>query len=336
MFFEIKLGLYEFFKNTFPHLKHFQIDGFQRICSAIIRGQSLKISEISRNADDEKLDYKQKRKKTERFLRNSRIEPSVLQRLYLKFLFSIFFCFKAGKNLSIIVDYSDFNGYRILHGGIPMRGRIFPIYFKILSIKRSGYDLKGVEATFLRNLKQHLPLEYKYTIVADRGFGNNTFMHTCKSLGFYFVLRIKGSVYLTLTTGKRLKASEVTQKYSRNIVYQEHSDIHLVITQEKGQYWYLLTNVNDLRAVKRIYEERFWTEEFFRDLKTWLQARNLKYNMEIMKRLLFLGQICYNFVFEIGLTNKIDTSSYSSSELSFFPKGVFFNQIQIQKIPEIF
>ena len=322
MFFELHSDLYQFFSKIFPKLKHFQVNGLKLICSAIIKGQSLKISEISRNLEVD-LSYKQKRKNVERFMGNSRIKISILMKQYLQHLFEVFFEFSTKKKIEIIVDHTDFTGYRVFYATIPVRKRAFPIFFKIFSIKRKNYSLKTVEATMLRALRLHLPEKYKYIIVADRGFGNDTFITLCKNLGFYYVLRVKGSFYV-IKNGKKVKISDITSKYNKDIKYKEHT-LNLIISKEKGGIWYIVSNLSNLKTVKVIYERRFWTEEYFRDLKTYFKGRTLQYNMETIKRLVFLGQICYNLVFKIGLQEKIDTDFYSSSELSFFPEGILFN-----------
>jgi len=325
---KIQLNLHTFFKGIFPKLKHFQIEGFRQIASAIIKGRSLKISELCRNLEGD-MPYKSKRNKVERFLKNKRIRISVLQKLYIKFLF-IFLGLKKSKKVSIVVDYTDFLGYRVLYGGIPFQKRLFPIYFKIFSVKKKGYSLKNVETDFIRALRNFLSYDYKYIIVADRGFGNETFIKKCKDVGFYFVIRVKGSLYVT-KNNEKIKISNISSKNNKNYNYKNHT-VNIVITKKDGAVWYLFTNLEELRNVSQIYEKRFWVEEYFRDLKTYFKARNLKYSMEVMKRLLFIGQICYNFIFKIGLEEKIETSQYSNSELSFFPQGIFSNTILLQKI----
>lgn len=323
MFAEINLNLYEFYKSVFTRLKHFQINGFSELTMAALKAQSLKISEIARNLP-EKMPFHSKRTKTERFLNNERVKTSELQRQYLNYLFKMFFSFSRKIKVKIIVDYTDFHNCRILHAGIPCRGRVFPIFFKAFSIKETNdYSLKNVEETFLRILKELLPLDYEYILIADRGFGNERFINLCESIGFFFVLRIKQSFHV-LKNNKRIIASDVKDKLNKDVDYKGHK-LGLVITEENDQKWYLLTNLQDLRVVKGIYEERFWTEEYFRDLKHYFQGGNLRYNMAVLKKLLLIGQICYNFVFDIGLKENIDISQLSASPLSFFPQGFLAN-----------
>ena len=109
-----------------------------------------------------------------------------------------------------------------------------------------------------------------------------------------------------------------------------------MISEDKGAKWYLFTNLRDLRQIKEIYEKRFWTEEYFRDLKTYLKGRRLKYKIWVLNRLLFIGTMCYNFVFEIGLKENIKIEEYSDSKVSFFPEGNFINSFQLRKIFNIF
>lgn len=319
MFGVLSFDLYAVFQSMFPYLKHFQTYGFSIISLAILKGQSLQISEISRHLEAN-ASYKQNRKRVERFFANPRFSISLLQKQYLRFLFTVFFHFHIKKKIEIIIDYTDFSGYRILHAGVPFSGRVFPIYFKIFSIKRKHYDLSTIETSVLRNLFMDLPREYRYIVVADRGFGHEPFIRLCEGLGFGYVLRIKESLSVTTSTGKLVKVSSVKRAKMSGVDYKGHKT-NLAIVTRNGSTWYLLSSEKSERVVK-IYEKRFWTEEYFRDIKTYFKARNLRYSIETMKRLLFLGQICYNLVFEIGIKEKIDTDFYSASTLSFFPAGM--------------
>ena len=47
-----------------------------------------------------------------------------------------------------------------------------------------------MEGSFIRALRHLLPKIYNYTIVEDRGFGNQRFAKLCQENGFNFVLRI--------------------------------------------------------------------------------------------------------------------------------------------------
>lgn len=293
-----------------------------------MKGQSLKLSEISRNLEG-KMPYKSKRNKIERFLNNERIPLAFMQTTYLKFLFQSFFGFAPHKEIKLIIDYTDYKGYRLIWAGIPFRSRIFPCYFKLFSIKRR-YSLKEIEITFLRNLSLYLPPSHQYVLVADRGFGNATFIALCESMRFKYVLRVKENTRVQIK-GKKQLVSQVKSKLTKNVTYRGHT-VGLVITTEKNQTWYLLSNLKDLRKVKAIYEQRFWTEEYFRDIKTYLKSGELKYKIGILKRLLFLGMICYNLVFEVGLKTQIDTAQYSASKLSFFPQSFFDDQVSLQEI----
>lgn len=71
-------------------------------------------------------------------------------------------------------------------------GGSVPLYFSMRSYpKRKGQsDQKTLERAFLKELRHLLSKKYSYTIVADRGFGNDRFAQLCHENGFNFVLRI--------------------------------------------------------------------------------------------------------------------------------------------------
>ena len=178
-----------------------------------------------------------------------------------------------------------------------------------------------------------MPQNLNFTIVADRQFGNQRFMNLVSGVGFSFVLRAKGSIFVS-KNGKSKKLSQFTQKLNRNCGCKNRK-INVVISEKNNEKWYLLTDLNELRGVGKIYERRFWTEEYFRDLKTYFGTRKINYSHEKMKRVLFLGIICYNFIFKIGVVEKIDTSRHSSSGVSFFPAGILVDSFKLQKISKI-
>ena len=50
---------------------------------------------------------------------------------------------------------------------------------------------KKMEQAFIKQLKHLLPKHYRYTIVADRGFGNGRFATLCEDNDFSYILRTK-------------------------------------------------------------------------------------------------------------------------------------------------
>ena len=53
-----------------------------------------------------------------------------------------------------------------------------------------------MEQAFVRSLRHILSKKYHYVIVADRGFGNQRFIHLCKANHFDTIIRLKDNLLL--------------------------------------------------------------------------------------------------------------------------------------------
>jgi hypothetical protein len=94
---------------------------------------------------------------------------------------------KFGDNLQINVDYTtDTDDFLILMASVNFSGRAVPLYFSMRAYpKRKGqHDQQKLESSFIRALRHLLPKKYFYTIVSDRGFGNDRFAQLCLDKGF--------------------------------------------------------------------------------------------------------------------------------------------------------
>jgi len=69
---------------------------------------------------------------------------------------------------------------------IIVKDRAIPLYFTMRNDpqKKDQYDHKKMELAFIKGLRHVLSKKYSYVIVADRGFGNDRFIKTCKDNGF--------------------------------------------------------------------------------------------------------------------------------------------------------
>ena len=61
----------------------------------------------------------------------------------------------------------------------------------------------------LERLREVVPSQVKVTVVADRGFGDcKLFKTITQELGFAYVIRIRGDIYVTSAKGERRKAAQ--------------------------------------------------------------------------------------------------------------------------------
>ena len=69
--------------------------------------------------------------------------------------------------------------------------------------------MKRYEKELLERLREVVPSQVKVTVVADRGFGDcKLFKTITQELGFAYVIRIRGDIYVTSAKGERRKAAQ--------------------------------------------------------------------------------------------------------------------------------
>jgi hypothetical protein len=92
-------------------------------------------------------------------------------------LYSFIFQIDKKEQFFINVDYTtDTNNFLILCASMIFQGQSIPLYFSMRKYPKRAFitDQKKLEEAFFRSLRHLLPKGYQYTIVADRGFGNES------------------------------------------------------------------------------------------------------------------------------------------------------------------
>jgi len=274
-------------------------------------------------------DYKPARNRIERFLRNPKCLLSLCHIQYLKWIIGFI---PHKKRESIIIDYTFLGRYMILWAAIPFKARAVPIHFKIIrnplvtKVKQKDRMIH-LEVSFLQFLKIHLPQNRKWVIVADRGFGNRRNVKLCQSIGFDYILRFKGGIKVTAKGGGvKLKNQKIKNlpkaKWRKSVIFKGLMVNLLSLTEGTDDPWYLVTNLKNPNTVQKLYEQRFWIEEMFRDMKTHTKLKKtLIRSLNVAKRLAFCLQLSFSIVFFIGVQAKksilIQRRLLGSSEASF-------------------
>ena len=87
-------------------------------------------------------------------------------------------------------------------------GRATPLMWKTAQESTLKGNQRRYEDELLRSLREAMPAGVKVTVVADRGFGNGPmFQYLSEELGFEYVIRLRGDIYVTSAKGERRKAS---------------------------------------------------------------------------------------------------------------------------------
>jgi hypothetical protein len=220
--------------------------------------------------------FKTNEKRVNRLLQDDDFQINdSLHRKYINLLFDSLTergLLNVGDNILIKVDFTtDTDEFSILMASVDFGGRSVPLYFSMRSYpKRKGQnDQKKMEKAFLKELRHLLSKKYTYTIVADRGFGNDRFATWCLENDFDYVLRKCEDLNIEVDGNKmNLKDfSGKTQKIKAYVSAWKKETIFEIKTKNDST-WFLFSSLSDNKSFSEIYEKRFGIEKCFQDQKS--------------------------------------------------------------------
>ena len=151
-------------------------------------------------------------------------------------------------------------------------------------------------------MRHLLSKKYTYTIVADRGFGNDRIAQLCVKNGFNYVLRLcenlniqKGGIDLNLQTfaGSNSLFKAYVPCWKKHMYFE-------IKTANKST-WFLMKSEEKMHA-SEIYEKRFSIEKCFQDMKSSgfniEKSKIRKYDR--FKRMCFLTSLAQLFAVIVG------------------------------------
>lgn len=226
-------------------------------------------------ANVNKQSFKTNEKRGNRFLQDVNFQvDDFMFRKYFNLLFDALrerIKLKSNDNIQINVDYSSIEDYfLILMASVKFGTRAVPLYFsmRLYPRRKNQMNQKKMESSFIKALRHLLPKKYQYTIVADRGFGNQRFAKLCTDNNFDFVLRINGNLNIkiknkieNLENYKGNNTDFDAEIVSWNEVY------HFEIKTKNDSTWFLLMPQKSKNGVQK-YEQRFSIEKCFQDQKS--------------------------------------------------------------------
>ena len=159
-------------------------------------------------------------------------------------------------------------------------GRATPLLWKTVASSTLKDNQRRYEYEVLRRLREVLPEGVKITIVADRGFADcKRFYALTTELGFEYVIRLRGDVYVTNAPGERRVAAAWVGAggRARRLVAARVTDVHewpvgavvCVHDQKMDEPWCLVASEGTVptRVLIRYYGKRWGIEAGFRDIK---------------------------------------------------------------------
>ena len=163
--------------------------------------------------------------------------------------------------------------FLILSASIPLKNRGIPLFFTMRNYPKKAGKLnqKKMELAFLKSLKHLLPSEYKYVIVADRGFCTSRFINLCLDLGFDYIIRTITNLNVILddkkTNIKNIKEGQYD--VAKVLIPTWKMETRLITNKKEGKIWRLFTSLKeDNSSIISQYVKRFNIEKMFQDQKS--------------------------------------------------------------------
>lgn len=174
----------------------------------------------------------------------------------------------------INVDFtSKKDDFLILSASIPLKNRGIPLFFTMRNYPKTAGKLnqKKMELAFLKGLKHLLPSEYKYVIVADRGFCTSRFINLCLDVDFDYIIRARTNLNIILDSQKTNLKNITEGEYDIKevLIPSWNMKTRLITNKKQGQIWQLFTSLKkDNSSIISQYIKRFNIEKMFQDQKS--------------------------------------------------------------------
>ncbi len=255
-------------ENTVKNLAYV-VEGIMRSGKASVWHAAQAMSAVNNQS------FKTNEKRGNRLLQDDNFQiDDTMFRKYTKILFTALRereKLQGRDRIQINVDYTtDNEDFLILMSSIKFGSRAVPLYFsmRLYPRRKNQMDQKKMESSFIKALRHLLPKKYEYTIVADRGFGNQRFAKLCEENGFDFVLRINENLKIE----RQGKIENLEQYNGKNEKFKAqvvswNKEYSFEIKTKNGSTWFLMMPPESKNGVER-YEQRFSIEKCFQDQKS--------------------------------------------------------------------
>ena len=214
-------------------------------------------------------------KQVDRLLSNPKLLREEVARCWVRFVVA------ERKGLFVNFDWTeleDSDQSMIVLGTQTEHGRSTPLVWKTVTHSELKDQRNAHEDELLGLLADVLPEGVQVTVVADRGFSDIKLYRFLKELGFEYIIRFRGVVYVASADGEWRKAKDWLGAGGQMRVLRgarvtaEGQPVPIVVCVQQKRMkepWLLASSRSDLTgtAIKHHYSKRFTVEETFRDVK---------------------------------------------------------------------
>jgi len=252
---------------------------------------------------------KQGIKRVDRFVGNTRVEPSEAMRGVVQWFAP------PQKKLLMSLDWVDIRHFQCLVLAARLRGRALPLLWAVYRYEDVYRSQNNLEYGLLRLFHTMAAASVRVTLLADRGFGRTEMARVCQELKFHYIIRIPPSVWVSsprftgrladypIHRGQRHLLRHVSYRKERPVV----QDVAVVWLPDQSEPWYLMTDEEHLRApvLSKVFVRRMSIEEYFRDVKNKrngfaLRLIQIKDSQRLSRFLLILA-LAYLLLVTVGL-----------------------------------
>ena len=221
-------------------------------------------------------------KQVDRLLSNRGIDPWALAEHWVPYVL-------AERPAAVVaLDWTDFDAdgqTSIVASLVTGQGRAIPLVWRTVEKVTLKDARNDHEDAVLRRLRVVVPAGVAVTVVADRGFGDQKlYRFLTEELGFGYVIRFRGLIYVTDAKGKTKAAAEwvgpggKARTLRRAAVTAERYPVATVVCvhdKDMAEPWCLAASDPEASAATLIghYARRWEIESSFRD------SKNLRYGM---------------------------------------------------------
>ena len=214
-------------------------------------------------------------KQVDRLLSNQGVDVWELFPLWIKETIG------ASRDLIVAMDWTEFDAddqSTLALNLVTNHGRAQPLlWFSVFKAELTG-KRNDIEDMCLNRLQEALPEGTKVTILADRGFGDVKLFSFLEELGFGYVIRFRGDIFVTAADGETRRAEAWVgvggraRKLADAEISKEKQKVGAVVcvhAKDMKDAWHLATSDGQAatRAIINLYSRRWSIEPGFRDTK---------------------------------------------------------------------
>lgn len=283
-------------------------------------------------------------KQMDRVVGNSAISVEEAQKLWVPYVVG------ERKEIVVALDWTEFDKDKhatLAAYLVTSHGRATPLAWRTvkksaLKDRRNEYEYELIE-----RLHDALPDEHVHiTLLADRGFGDQKLYAHLALLGWDYVIRFRGLIYVEDKDGESKSANEWVPSTGRPLkiaparVTADRAEVPgVVVVHAKAmkEPWCLATSLADRPAseIVKLYSKRFTIEETFRDQKDihfgmGLSATHIN-NADRRDRLMLLAAVAQTLLTLLGAASEasgldryLKTNTSKKRQISLFRQGLYW------------